>query len=71
MTEQLSTAHRGFLCKCKNISSLKKKSATLSTIRVHEMLNIADKDEKNATNSNPTETGQVGIIAKSLFNSKS
>ena len=34
------------------------------------MLNIADKDEKNATNSNPTETGQVGIIAKSLFNSK-
>lgn len=40
------------------------------------MLNIADKDEKNAMNSNPTETGQVGIkwrpavIAKSLFNSK-
>lgn len=34
------------------------------------MLNIADKDEKNATDSNPTETGQVGIIAKSLFNSK-
>ena len=25
MTEQLSTAHHGFLCKCKNISSLKKK----------------------------------------------
>ena len=40
------------------------------------MLNIADKDEKNAMDSNPIDTGQVGIkqrpavIAKSLFNSK-